>query len=321
MINVKHIIKYLRITVVVLLIVSILVYFYKNLDELAEILHGIDIIEYGYVIVFMLLSYLTASFGLFVVLRLKSPKLKWKSLLRFYMEKKLLNMHFPQLGSVHEAVSLKYKFDVSYMDYAASFIVITWMSACFNLFMTLLFIGYTTVIGGNMVDSSVVIVIGLLLFMMMVAPFVLGSVFRQFNGRVGKNASWGIVNKADSLASIVRNDLLKLEVMPLLLLVLLLQFFIVVCYMYFGLSSIGMTREFYDIVPFVVLSIFLGLVNIIPGNIGINEYAYGIVGGFYDMKMSEGIVLSLIFRVASYLSLLSMIAPVYTYNLIRRFDK
>ena len=62
----------------------------------------------------------------------------------------------------------------------------------------------------------------------------------------------------------------------------------------------GLQFQIYDIVPFVALSSMVGLVTILPGNIGIIEYAFGVVGSILSLPFGIGMLLSLLIRLLTY---------------------
>lgn len=311
-------IKLVKNSIVAILIVSIFYYFWVNAESLDRLLSGIDIYKFLFLVVFMLLSYIVSSFSLFIVLKVKNPSLKWVGLLRFFMMKKLINMHLPQSGHVYEAIRLKEEFDVKYIDYAACFSVVAWLSACFNLFIAFMASCYMTVFNEEKVNSIVLGVFALVLVASLTAPFLVNIVFKRLPGLISKESRWGVIENINRLLSIVKNDLITVSVLPLLVASLTLQFMVIIFYMYYGLGSIGEHVGFFEIIPFVALSVILGLVNVVPGNIGINEYAYGILGSQYHMELSAGIVLSLLFRVAGYLSLLVVIVPVSAHMVLSK---
>ncbi|RJQ27267.1 hypothetical protein C4565_05485 [Candidatus Parcubacteria bacterium] len=294
----KRLAAFLRFLVSGLLILSILWYFAKN-RSLLRMLAEVDLRYCALLLPLVLLLYVISSVNLFVVLKSKHPDLIWRRWVGFHFAKRFLNMHLPQSGNVYEAVKTKERFGIEFLSYAASLGAVNWFNACFNcLAALLLFIVLAISTGSG--TMSIMGSLALLLAALALGPLALDYLFSHVRWASCPGILLRFLQGGHQLVQAMRADIFRASVLPQLFGLDLLFVGVSTVTIAVGFKALGVSLGIKALLPFVILNTIVGLVTILPGNVGLIEYAFGLLGSAYDMTMASGIFLSLLLRVASY---------------------
>lgn len=294
----KRLILIIRYFVALLMLISISVYFKRN-QEMLKFLYNVEIKYCILLFPLIFLSYVVGSANLFILFKAKYKNIVWLKWFKFHFAKRFLNMHMPQSGNVYEAIKMKEKFGIDIFGYTTSFGAANWFNACFNCTISLVVLLAWTGFSEEM-NLSIIFGILLILLLLIVVPLLIDS----FCIRARRIAFPGAVNtcasKAHELVRSMREDILKIHIFLKLLFWNSLLFCVSVGILFIGFRTLDVNIALKSLTPFVVLNTMTGLISILPGNIGIVEYAYGFLGSAFNLTISVGILLSLMFRIVTY---------------------
>jgi uncharacterized membrane protein YbhN (UPF0104 family) len=311
--------KYLlfRYVVIFLLVASIFIYFSNNIDSL-KYFKNITALNFICLTVSIFFMYIFASINLFILLKARQPELSWLKWIRYYLVKRFLNMHVPQAGNIYEAVVLRDKFDINLIDYGASFSAVNWIAISFNLGLITIFSGVDYFM--NDVTTGTLFVVVLTIFLsMLIMPFFLELFFRRMTFFKKSSVLCKLIESLHKMLKIMKQDLFSVRIMLSLMFWSSMLFVSTVISLYYAFQSIGVDANFWQLIPFVLLSLLMSMISIIPGNIGVGEYAFGFLGAAYNMDLSAGIILSIVFRVATYLLYIVILMTMIMWNTYNKY--
>lgn len=235
-------------------------------------------------------------------------KMQWPDITLFNLVQNLysarfLNTILAQVGTIYRAVILKRNHNISYTSYISSFASFAWMDMCTNMLIAAGIIGFVNPdfkLGG--VDSWLLLLV--MAAIVILVPVAAELVFRKTNFRQPYLA-WVHSKLGEVLTVTVKNIydgvyLLKIVGLGLLVLVCTMGLFYI-CFIIFGIdASLPALAMFY-----VLLKISTYF-NLTPGNIGIQELAYGFLGEQMGIGMAQGVLVSAFMRVAGVTVLIAL---------------
>lgn len=292
----------IRYTVAILLAISLVLFLVKNKDSLSQ-LQTLDFTYCAILLPPVFFMFLFGSANFFVLLKAKHPELVWSKWLKFHLVKRFMNMQLPQSGNVYEALKMKEHFGINYFSYTSSFGALNWFNACFNCLIALVF---TLLLGFRTQEKSIILLQAILLVLsgLVILPLILSSLFRHA-ATFGLPASVNrYLLKAHELVLSMKRDIMNTRAIPQLVLWNLIFFGNSIVILYCGFKALDLPIAFNVLMPFIVLNSILGLVAILPQNIGIAEYGYGFLGSSFDLSMAAGVLVALLIRLALYVVLL-----------------
>ena len=299
----KKLIENVRYLIAILLVASIAVFLLKNKDKL-ELLYNINFMYCFLLLPCVFLTHLVGSANLFVLLKAKHQKLVWIKWIGFHLVKRFMNMHLPQSGNVYEAIKMKEKFGIDTFCYVSSFGAVNWFNACLNCFISfVLLLGWSG--GGGQKNMFVIGGLLLLLIILIVVPLSLDFLFLHARKCSFPGTFDRYVATAHQLVRSMREDIMDVRIFPRLLLWNILLFCVSTVSLFLGFRTLDVHVELNVLIPFVALNSMVALVSILPSNIGITEYAFGFLGDALNLAMTIGILLSLLFRLLTYVVFLA----------------
>jgi uncharacterized protein (TIRG00374 family) len=207
-----------------------------------------------------------------------------------------LNMVFSQLGNVYRGVKLKKECDISYTSYIASFASFAWMDTCINLVLAIviiLLIKPDLKIGQFSAFPLLVIICAVIIILPVMASFFL-RIIRFKNHYL----DWTKVKLSQVLTATLDN-IKDLSFLFKIILFGIAVFIITVLSYHVLFAGFDMRLS----LP--VLAVFCTLLNlstffvITPGNIGIQEIAFGFISQQFGVGMAQGILVSIVSRIIS----------------------
>ena len=240
------------------------------------------------------------SFRYLVILQSLGLKTKVLSWFRIFLLGQILNTFVGQSGNVYRTLALKRQYGFNYTNTIATYAAFAWMDTLLGAFLALLVIvlwDSSFELGG----VNVLAIIGILLLSLLAAPLLFKGMSRIFVSWVEHQNSW--------LAKLIRlsSNALKVTTNPSLLATTS-----VVGLVTFALNTIMIDLAFRGLeisltLPALVLFVFLyrlsGLVIITPDNLGVRELAYGFLSQAIGLEMCDGLIVSGIIRLVSYVTL------------------
>jgi hypothetical protein len=133
--NLNKLKKILRLVVVLICIIYLVRFFYKNSDTL-NLAFNLNIATIISIIALQFLYYPLLAILLKTILeKCSGRKLPFWGWFKIFILSTFLNFVLSQVGNVYRAVQLKSEYNVSYTRYVSSFLSFAWMDLTINLFI------------------------------------------------------------------------------------------------------------------------------------------------------------------------------------------
>lgn len=224
---------------------------------------------------------------------------------RLFVVGRFFNAVMPQLGSAYRGFRLKELFGITWTRYFGALFAFAWMSTGFNLVFALavvLAIEPALTVSG--IPGAAVLLAGFVL--VAAGPFAALAVLRArmwhinrlvwLQERILEALSIVLGNLRDG-PHMAKNSLLALAAAVHGSLMFALLFW-----------SLGLPTNASDIVIFYTVLHLSSVVMLTPGNLGVREVLFGILGESMGVGMAEGLLVSALLRVTDYamMTLLAM---------------
>lgn len=209
-------------------------------------------------------------------------------LARFY------NLFFAQSGNIYRGVELKRRFGISYTDYVSASVSFGWMDICLDLIITgaiIILIRPEFKLG----DFKAYQFVALLLLVIICLPILADLLLK----RISTNASvllW-IKSKLSQVITATISNIKDLSYLAKIVIwgLLVAAQTLIVYYILF--TSFEIKLDIPSLMLFYALLKLSSAVIITPGNIGIQEIAFGVLSTQIGGGMAQGILISAISRV------------------------
>jgi uncharacterized membrane protein YbhN (UPF0104 family) len=255
------------------------------------------------VLIVAIMSMNTVVFGMRVRLTLERvggvilDGLWWQ---RVFINSFAMNLSVPQSGAVYRAVELRQRYGVSLPDYLRSYYVVVWLAyvlilLCASIAMTFT-LSVPIVAGWDLRLVSYASVTALAFGPVLahrVAPSLMGS------------EGWGrrIVGILDNTVGTALDCMNERRFAALFLEMSALTIATDVAIVWLTIRGLGVDISLaWSITFYLVIQLF-NVVHITPGNIGVQELTFGVIGSHAGLNAGQGVVISLFMRVLRTLSL------------------
>ncbi len=293
----KKLKKIIRLLIALACIIYLVRFFYKNKDSLLLILK-LDVPTIFFIIILTVSYFFIYSLRFQIVLeKCSSIRLNYIYLFKLLIQARFLNLVFSQMGNVYRGYKLKKDCNISYTRYISSFTSTLWMDTCFNLFFA------TTVILvlsprfkiGYFIAWQTFLILALLISAVPVAVIFLMS---KFKIKI-KFLDWTHAKLTEVLSVTISNlrdttYLLKFFSLGIIQLALTVLAHYILFKRFDLILNLPTLLVFYILLR---LSIFI---SITPGNIGVQEIAYGFIAEQMGIGMAAGILVSVVARVLNF---------------------
>ncbi len=205
-----------------------------------------------------------------------------------------LNLLVPQLGNVYRGLTLKREFGVSYQTYATGLFMFVWLDTTFGFGLCLLVLAVLAP-GLKLAGMPVLPVIAVVLVALMFAPFLAAKLLGKL--RLGPGRLANAQARANALLvtsmSSFRSPGFTLRFLAASALVMADQSLILwLCFRAVGLPIDPESAALFQVV--IKLS---NQVIVTPGNLGVTEMAFGLLGAAaHGGSLEYGIAAALVFR-------------------------
>lgn len=287
--------KWLQWLIASVCVLGIIWFFAKNKEKISLLLE-IDTVCIAKLIALTLAGHLIYTFRFQLVLeKCGKKKIPIPELVRIVILGRYLSTFIPQAGNLYRGIVLKSDYGISYTRYASSFLSFTWLEICFNLLLALAVstVGPYTPRFGKLHAS---IVLGAIFFCVAILP-VLAKTLLGFVKFRNSRLMWchGRLSELFSVISDSFSDsvfLLKFGITGLL------TFGTSIAILHVSFMAIQMHTQIPVLAFFCVVLQFFNQIVITPGNMGVREIAYGIISDQTNIGAAEGIIVSVIIRMA-----------------------
>ncbi|HAL45304.1 MAG: hypothetical protein A2Y12_06475 [Planctomycetes bacterium GWF2_42_9] len=294
----KPVLKYLKKlfkTVVFLLCAGYIIkYFYQNWDSL-QITFKIDKFSIFCIILFSFTTLLTYTYRFKIIIQkcsgINPPFWQWFNIVmlaRFY------NLFFAPSGNIYRGIEFKRKFGISYTDYISAGISFTWMDLTLDLILAFIVIMFVNP-GFKLIGLEAWQVVGVIttgiIFMPFAAYFALKAISVKSPSLVWTKTKISQVVSATLNNARDLKYLTKIIVWGLLVTIQTLIVYYLIFISFNFKLHLPALMLFYSLLK--ISTAFI----IIPGNVGIQEIAFGILSKEMGTGMAEGILISTVMRV------------------------
>jgi uncharacterized membrane protein YbhN (UPF0104 family) len=295
--------KIIRLLITLACIAYLVKFFYSDRQSLKLVLK-LDLASIACIVLLSVAYLLTYNFRFKIVFeKCSGQTLPFWPVFKILMVANFLNMVLSQVGNIYRGVRLKKEFSVSYTRYISSLTSVYWIDTCLNFIIAvivILFVKSDFQIG-PFTAWKLFALMGLVTLAVPVAADMLLSLIKIKN----HSLAW-IHSKLTEVLSVTINNLKDiryiLKIISLGTLVLLVT--AVGNYIIFrGFGIILTTPALLVLVVLLRLSTFI---TITPGNIGVQEIAYGFISQQMGIGMAEGILASVVTRVFSSIIIIAL---------------
>ena len=234
---------------------------------------------------------------------------------RLYILGRFANVVIPQAGNVYRSVRLKEDYGVTYTRYISAFFSLAWMSTCFNLLVALSVV--------RLVNPSLRVgplpatqlLLGLAVLFAGI-PILLEVLFRIVTVHTPYLA-WLHAKLGEVLRVSVRNLREGGYTAGVFLVGFVMSAQACVIF-YLCFHAIGIRVGPAEVVLFYVLLQLTTYLALTPGNLGVQEIVFGILGEQLQIGMGEGMLVSVLLRVLGYIALFALALPMGGLGLVRQ---
>lgn len=239
-------------------------------------------------------------------------------LFRIFVLGKFLNTFISQAGTVYRGLQLKQDYGISYTNYISSFASFAWMDSWLNMIVAALVIlvGGRDLKIGSLYAWQISLVLAICIF---AVPLLMEAAFRKisFNNTY---LNWTHSKLTEVLKATVENVKDTVYVSK----IIILGIAALICagalyYIYFRIFDITLTIP--SLAVFYALLSLSTCVILTPGNVGVQELAYGFLSQQLGFGMAQGILVAVFARISGTAILLSLGITLGGIDLLRQQKK
>jgi len=306
-------IKYLRYSVTIIIIATLIYYIILNHSDFNILIN----LETGEIIVSYLLYFcflIVSCTQNFIIYNDKDlDKFEKVTFFKIFLLSRFLTKLIPQSGNIFMARELKDKFGLKYTNFIERILSLYLIDLIFVITLSsiiLLVLDPDMIIGGYNV-STIVLTLLILGFSLLVILYN----FRKF--RVDNLILANISEMTTNVVKILKNYRLFFEI-----LILGAFSFIIVNVIYATIiSGLNMQVHIAIVVIFTILFRLSHIINVTPGNIGINEFIFAYIGDHLNIGFSNGMLICMIYRFIVFSSLVVYGITLGGFSLIKKGGK
>ncbi|HDZ69283.1 MAG TPA: flippase-like domain-containing protein [Phycisphaerales bacterium] len=295
----------------------IVLFFCKNRDSL-KVIFSLDFVAIAYLVLFYTIGLILQCYRYVVVIRKcsgsKIPFIRW---FRIFILGTFLSKIIPQAGNIYRSVCLKKDFHVSYTSYISSYVSFAWLDTTLNLIIALIvvLIFNPSLRIGNLKAYHLILFLAVLAA---VIPFTLNIICTFLESRI-KYFSW-LHSKVSEVLRVSVSNVRDGIYIARIGLTGMLSFINVMIIFYVCFRSLGVQVELPVLTLFFVILKLSNQLVITPGNLGVRELAYGILGELANIGMAQAILASVIFRIVGTILVFALGLLFGGFNLLRKRD-
>lgn len=271
---------------------------YRHRDSLATL----QLLRLKHVLTLILiyLAYFVSSVVPYLALirHLSSRSLPFLSWLRIMFISRFANSLAPQAGTAYKAVVLKKQFGVSYTTYLHVYTLFAWITTTLNLLLAG-FLSTGLLIHGTTQEQLLSFTLLALGFLALIAPFVARFLFSFWQPK----QRWlsAVRDGAHNLLTAMTEHGTHPRLLAIVIGLGLLRFGFWILFFRVALSGFGVEVSLAALAVFLAIWNLSALIVITPGNLGVQEVVYGIVGSAVGIGAAHGVMLSALIRAIQYM--------------------
>ena len=252
--------------------------------------------------------YLWVQSGRFhvVLVRFARRELDFWRWFELFVLGRFLNLFVPQAGNVYRALELRRRFDIGIQEFLVAFVNAPWLAMLLNFLFGAAAVG---LLAPRVLLAGVPLVVALLVAALItaLAPFVALTLLPLVPQRFRATA-W----LRSRLAEMVGVTLESLRERRYLLRVsawTLASFVQATAMLYVGFIALGLEVGVAEAVAFYVLLQLATYLQVTPGNLGLQELAFGALSVGFGASISDGVLVSAMVRLTGVVALVVAALP------------
>jgi uncharacterized membrane protein YbhN (UPF0104 family) len=285
--------KYLKYSFLVIFSFALLIYIKENSSDF-QILKEIKIKHIISFYVLYLIFLTISCFQSFEVIGDNS--IKRTSYIKIFILSRFFSKLIPQSGNAYMAQALKSEFSLKYARYierlTSLYLIDVFFLFIFSL-ATVFFINDSKFINHIFQYSNQLIYLFLITFSIFVFVYFMSR--KGFSSRLMQEFRNILLN----IFNILRN----LKLISKVFCYSVLSFVTMAIIFYQILNGLSLDANLFNAVIFLLVFRISNLVQLTPGNLGISEFVLGFLSSIIEMGFTNGLLISLIYRVIAYSSL------------------
>jgi uncharacterized membrane protein YbhN (UPF0104 family) len=202
-----------------------------------------------------------------------------------------LNQFVPQLGNVYRAVVLKRDHGLSYLSYASALFAFVWLDTLMAFIIALSVIAVLEP-GLSLLGFPALLVLVLVIAAVASGPTVILSLLRRFRPSSTSRYRARLV----TLLSTARGALESPGFLARFFVVNVVTTAVHAGALFLGFFAVGSDIGIGGLVLFQVFIRFSNLMQVTPGNLGVNELAYGLLAHASSASVEQGVGVALLSR-------------------------
>ncbi|RKY08093.1 MAG: hypothetical protein DRP56_04675 [Planctomycetota bacterium] len=272
-----------------------IIYFFTKNKNAFEQLFSLDPLFLAWLFLFCALTIVIQAWRYLIVIekcgQTKLPFLKW---FKIFILGTFLSRIFPQTGNIFRAVRLKQDFGISYTGYVSIYTSFVWLDTILNLsiaFVVISFLKPGFLIG----PIRVLYLISCLLALIVTAPWFLMKASAALKTRF-TSFQW-LHSRASEVLKISIQSIKDIAYIGKVAITGIASFSITLSVFYICFASLDTPVEITTLALFAVILKLSNLVILTPGNIGVRELAYGLLGELTGIGLAQALLVSVITRI------------------------
>jgi uncharacterized membrane protein YbhN (UPF0104 family) len=252
---------------------------------------------------FVVYLLIRSIFSLVIVNSVDGVAISFPAWLRIFVVGRFANLLFAQSGNLYRATRLKRQHNLSYTGFVNANALFVWIDSLLSL---LLVFGLTLGVGSKtrIAGVNVTLAVGSLTVATAIAPFAAKRLLELFGPEAG------VVGDAREqlcqLFVFVVDRGANARLIGKLVALSGLQFVVWVLLYSIAFKGIGVRANLADIAVFLAVYKLSTFLVITPGNVGIREVTYALVGRALGIGMAQGAVVAAILRAIGYAVLIPL---------------
>ena len=252
--------------------------------------------------------YLVVQSGRFhvVLVKLADVRVGFGAWLQLFVIGRFLNLFLPQAGNVYRAVELRHRFGVGYTRFAAAFVNAPWVAMVLNFVLGAAVVAFAQpearVAGGSLAGWLALAAVGTA-----VAP-LLASLLLPLVPRRFRLLAW-LHGRLSEMVAVTLGSLRDVGYLLRVIAWTLAAFVQATAMLWVGFVALGSDVGLAEAVAFYVLLQLATYLPLTPGNLGVQELAFGVLAVGLGSAAVDGVVVSALVRVTGVIALVALALP------------
>ncbi len=286
--------KILNIIILIACVGYIIHFFWTNRDSI-EVAFQMGPTLFVSLLATVIVYYISTAYRFLIIVRKCSGQaLGFYAWFKVFILGRFLNLFVPQAGNVYRAMKLKTDHNISITRYIASFSSFAWMDTTFNLFCASIII---LILNPGLKIENIIAwqIMAVFTVILILAPIIAERILRRMRFK-NRWLNW----LSTKLSEVLTVTLANLKDPKFLFDVIALGIFVLIVtagFFYLSFYSFDIHMDLPTLSVFYALFKLGSIVNITPGNIGVQEVAYGFLADSLGIGMAKGILVALFIRV------------------------